>query len=489
MIVKNLISCEPQEEASVPLTFDVVHPANQKVVFQVERSSTESCAKAVENCQRAFTSWKVSPLDHRCAIVEEAARLIEDESSGWAARLAAANIQETSSTKWWTEFQLKDVTGFMRELIQACKEVIQSQTIAGHNAEIIVDREPFGVCLAIAAWNAVHLLTARAIITPLLAGNTVVLKSSEHTPYTQRLWGELLYAAGLPPGCLSVVHVAKEDASDLVSQLLADKRIRHLNFTGSTAVGSILASLAGKHLKPTLMELGGKAPVLLLPDADLVTASSHIILGSFLNAGQICMSTERVLVAKSRYRELVAAIQETWTNTSVSETPALFSSSSAERVKSLIRDARQKGASSVIGNDMESLSGSYVSRTILGPAQNDMEIYREETFGPVSIIVTIDDESKSNDEVIDEMIELANDTDFGLTASVWSRNPVRALGVARQLECGAVHINAPTAADVPKVPHGGWKASGWGRFNGVEGIRIEVGIGDPHALPLHIFDL
>lgn len=136
-------------------------------------------------------------------------------------------------------------------------------------------REPYGVCLAIAAWNAVTLLTARAIITPLLAGNTVVLKSSEQVPRSQALWGELLREAGLPAGALNIVHVAAEDAASLTPQLVGDRRVRHVNFTGSTRVGSIIASLAGKHLKPTLMELGGKAPVVLLPDADIEVAASH----------------------------------------------------------------------------------------------------------------------------------------------------------------------------------------------------------------------
>nr|XP_031860276.1 uncharacterized protein CI109_004160 [Kwoniella shandongensis]KAA5527348.1 hypothetical protein CI109_004160 [Kwoniella shandongensis] len=494
MIVKNLTG-KPDTDSRNTSLFGVVHPATHEAVHQVERSSRESFSKALQICHDALPSWSAQPLAERCSIFEKAASLLQDGSTDWKSRLAEANMKETSVTSWWTNEQLDGVPLFIRELTRAAHEVLVPEVMNADKSTVHIERLPFGVCLAIAAWNAVHLLTARAIITPLIAGNTVILKTSEHTPYTQTLWAELLYESGLPRECLTVVHVAAEDAPSLVPLLVADKRVRHVNFTGSTNVGSILAGLAGKHLKPSLMELGGKAPVLLLPSADFRIAASHILFGTFMNAGQLCMSTERVLVPRSRYDDLVAALRDAWASVKQKEPRALFSSVSTCRVRNLIKDAIARGAEPLTGPWKEDI-GNLVTPIILGSGTAEMKIFREESFGPVSIVIPIEDDGLTNEQVTDHMVALANDSDYGLTASVWSTDLQLAQDVARRLECGAVHINSPTAGDLPSVPHGGWKSSGWGRFNGAEGIRsftqirtIETEKGPGHTLPLDIFEL
>ncbi|WWD19969.1 hypothetical protein CI109_104442 [Kwoniella shandongensis] len=460
MIVKNLTG-KPDTDSRNTSLFGVVHPATHEAVHQVERSSRESFSKALQICHDALPSWSAQPLAERCSIFEKAASLLQDGSTDWKSRLAEANMKETSVTSWWTNEQLDGVPLFIRELTRAAHEVLVPEVMNADKSTVHIERLPFGVCLAIAAWNAVHLLTARAIITPLIAGNTVILKTSEHTPYTQTLWAELL----------------------------------HVNFTGSTNVGSILAGLAGKHLKPSLMELGGKAPVLLLPSADFRIAASHILFGTFMNAGQLCMSTERVLVPRSRYDDLVAALRDAWASVKQKEPRALFSSVSTCRVRNLIKDAIARGAEPLTGPWKEDI-GNLVTPIILGSGTAEMKIFREESFGPVSIVIPIEDDGLTNEQVTDHMVALANDSDYGLTASVWSTDLQLAQDVARRLECGAVHINSPTAGDLPSVPHGGWKSSGWGRFNGAEGIRsftqirtIETEKGPGHTLPLDIFEL
>lgn len=294
------------------------------------------------------------------------------------------------------------------------------------------------MCLALAAWNAVHLLTLRAIVTPLLAGNTAVLKTSEVAPGSQALWAELLYEAGVPPAALSVVHAAPEDAPALTEQLVRDARVRHVNFTGSTRVGRIVASLAGAGLKPCIMELGGKAPVLLLPDADVASAASHILFGAFFNQGQVCMSTERVLVPESRFGELVAALQTAWAGVADKSPKAPFRADACARLRDLVDDAVGKGAQLLL--PVEAPGAGTFPHTVLGPVTQDMRLWAEESFGPLVALIPVPDEG-----AVDAMVDIANDSEYGLSAAVWGQDVHRAQQVARRLHCGAVHINSPVS--------------------------------------------
>lgn len=291
-----------------------------------------------------------------------------------------------------------------------------------------------------AAWNAVHLLTLRAIITPLLAGNTVVLKTSEIVPGSQALWAEMLFEAGLPRSALTVVHVAPEDSPALTKQLVSDSRVRHVNFTGSTRVGRIIASLAGAALKPVIMELGGKAPVLLLPDADIEAAASNIIFGAYFNQGQVCMSTERVFVPESRFGELSTALQKAWASVEDKSPKAPFTGAAAAKLGELRDDAVAKGAQLLLPV-AEAQQGTF-PHTALGPVTQDMRLWLEESFGPIFTVIPVPD-----DGAVDTMVNLANESEYGLTAAVWGKDLSRAEQVARRLHCGAVHVNSPVSSN------------------------------------------
>lgn len=259
----------------------------------------------------------------------------------------------------------------------------------------------------------------------------------------------------------------------------------HVNFTGTTRVGSIIASLAGKHLKPTLMELGGKSPVLLLPDAPLDVAASHILFGAFMNSGQICMGTERVLVPASQYDELVGHLREAWAGAQVKRYATMHASQAGDRIRELVADALANGATSVLGGNVSDSgdvgAGALVVPHVLGDVGPEARLYAEESFGPVAVIIKVPDDGLSESSVIDAMVTIANESEYGLSAAVWGRNAARAARVAQRLECGMCHINSPTLNDLPTVPHGGWKASGWGRFNSTEGLRnfTQVGGAEP----------
>ncbi|KAL1405717.1 hypothetical protein Q8F55_007387 [Vanrija albida] len=495
IVVPNLIG----EATPAPsATFDVVHPTLGRV-HSVQRSSAADIEAAIATAHAALPAWRGTPLAERKDIILRAADLLTDPAESWASRLIEANVAETSSSEGWAAGLTGNTHNFMRALVEVADDALAPFEIKTSDSTCTLTREPYGVCLAMAAWNAVQVLTMRATVTPLLAGNTVVFKTSETTPYTQYIWAELLYAAGLPRNALTVVHVATEDAPALTAQLVSDRRVRHVNFTGSTRVGSIVAGLAGTHLKPVVMELGGKSGLLLLPDADIATAASHIIAGAFLNAGQICMSTERVFVPASAYDELVAALRKEWAGYGKKQARALFTERSAERVRGIVDDALAHGAADLIAEDRAAgADADAVSLfpTILGPVDTTMRLYTDESFGPTLALVVIPDAGRPEADVLDDMVAQANDTEYGLSSSVWGRDTARAAAVAGRIECGAVHVNGKTPADPPQVPHGGWKSSGWGRFNGVEGLRhftqtrtVEVPDVHPGPLDLNSMDL
>ena len=280
-----------------------------------------------------------------------------------------------------------------------------------------------------------------------------------------RLIVEALNDAGFPKGVVNVISNAPQDAPEIVAALIAHPAVKRINFTGSSKVGKIIAKLAAEHLKPVLLELGGKAPLVVLDDADLDAAVDAAIFGAFANQGQICMWTEQIVVDAPVADAFVAKLANR-----ASALPAgdprghvvlgsLVDRAAAERMDELIADAVAKGATVVAGGKRE---GSVVEATIIDHVTPEMRIYGEESFGPVKPVVRVDGQ--------DEAVRVANDTEYGLSAAVFSRDIQRALAVAKRVELGMCHINGPTVHDEPQMPFGGVKASGYGRFGGKSGI-------------------
>jgi acyl-CoA reductase-like NAD-dependent aldehyde dehydrogenase len=327
-------------------------------------------------------------------------------------------------------------------------------------------REPAGVVLGIAPWNAPIILGVRAIATPLACGNTVVLKASEQCPRTHALIVEALVESGLGDGIVNLVTNAPEDAGEVVGALIDHPAVRRVNFTGSTAVGRIIAKRAAEHLKPVLLELGGKAPLIVLEDADLDEAVKAAAFGAFMNQGQICMSTERIIVVDSVADAFVAKFKEKVGSMPVGDpregtTPlgAVIDRKTVDHVKALVADAVANGAEQVNGGDTD---GVLMPAHVIDRVTPAMKLFRDESFGPVVGIVRARDEAHA--------IELANDTEYGLAAAVFTRDTARGLRVARQVQSGICHVNGSTVHDEAQMPFGGVKASGYGRFGGKAGI-------------------
>ncbi|MBY3047141.1 MULTISPECIES: aldehyde dehydrogenase [Rhizobium] len=448
--------------ASGGRTFDRIDPFTEKLASRAAAASLDDAAAAVDAAAAAFGAWSKTGPGQRRAILMKAADIM-DSKVGEFTRLM---IEETGSTAPWAGFNVMLAANILREAgamtTQISGEIIPSDK-AGTLAMGV--RQAAGVCLAIAPWNAPVILATRAIAMPIACGNTVVLKASEQCPGTHRLIATVLTEAGLPAGVINVLTNAPEDAPEIVTALIAHPAVRRVNFTGSTKVGKIIAETCGRYLKPALLELGGKAPLVILDDADIDGAVNAAIFGAFMHQGQICMSTERIIVDETIADQFVAKLAAR-----ASQLPAgdprghvvlgsLISLDAARKMEELIADATAKGAKLVAGGKR---SGTVVEATLLDHVTPEMRVYAEESFGPVKPIIRVTSE--------EEAIRIANDTEYGLSSAVFSRNVQRAMAVAARIESGICHINGPTVNDEAQMPFGGVKGSGYGRFGGKAAI-------------------
>ncbi|MGR9278184.1 aldehyde dehydrogenase (plasmid) [Rhizobium leguminosarum] len=448
--------------ASGGRTFDRLDPFTEKLASRAAAADLDDVAAAVNAASAAFGAWSKTGPGQRRAILMKAADIMDSKVGEFTQLM----IEETGATAPWAGFNVMLAANILREAgamtTQITGEIIPSDK-PGTLAMGV--RQAAGVCLAIAPWNAPVILATRAIAIPIACGNTVVLKASEQCPGTHRLIATVLTEAGLPAGVINVLTNAPEDAPEIVTALIAHPAVRRVNFTGSTKVGKIIAETCGKHLKPALLELGGKAPLVILDDADIDGAVNAAIFGAFMHQGQICMSTERIIVDETIADQFVAKLAAR-----ASQLPAgdprghvvlgsLISLDAAKKMEELIADATAKGAKLVAGGKR---SGTVVEATLLDHVTPEMRVYAEESFGPVKPIIRVSGEG--------EAIRIANDTEYGLSSAVFSRNVQRAMAVAARIESGICHINGPTVHDEAQMPFGGVKGSGYGRFGGKAAI-------------------
>jgi acyl-CoA reductase-like NAD-dependent aldehyde dehydrogenase/ABC-type branched-subunit amino acid transport system ATPase component len=464
MIAVDLMIDNADQRAAGSATFDRLNPMTGDVASRAAAASAADARRAVDAAAAAFPAWAALAPAARRDLLNKAADLI----AGAAAKFAPVMAGETGSTAMWAGFNCMLAAGMVREAAamttQISGEIIPSN-VPGSLA--MGYRQPVGVVAGIAPWNAPVILGVRAIAMPLACGNTVVLKASEMCPGTHRLIGELFREAGFPPGVVNIVTNAPRDAGEVVEALIAHPAVRRVNFTGSSRVGKIIAKKCAEHLKPVLLELGGKSPLVVLDDADLDEAVNAAAFGAFANQGQICMSTERIVVDEKVADEFVSRFAAKAKSLSVGdprEGKAILGSvvdhSAAERVTSLVLDAVAKGAKLVAGG---SINGTLIGAHVLDHVTPEMRIYDEESFGPVTTVVRAKGE--------DEAVRIANDTPYGLSSAVFSRDVTRAFAVARRLDTGICHINGPTVHDEAQMPFGGVKDSGYGRFGGKAAIN------------------
>ena len=459
----NLLIGGQSRPASNGAVFDRVDPFTGEVASRAAAATVEDADAAVAAARAAFPAWSALSSTERRKLLLHGADVLDSRTQ----EFIAIGVAETGGTPGWYGFNVALAANMLREAAsmttQITGEVIPSD-VPGSVALAV--RRPCGVVLGIAPWNAPVILGMRAIAMPLACGNTVVLKGSELCPGVHALIGTALQQAGLGDGVVNVILNAPADAPAIVERLIANPAVRRVNFTGSTPVGRIIAQTAARYLKPVLLELGGKAPLLVLDDADLDAAAAAANFGAFMNQGQICMSTDRIVVdgriADAFVEKLAARAMPL-----VAGDPrrkdvvlgTLVTPEAAARVGRLVQDATEKGARLVMGGGID---GSVMQPTVLDHVTFAMKIYAEESFGPVVAVLRASGES--------DAIRIANDSPFGLSASVFTRDSARGLLVAAQIESGICHINGPTVHDEANMPFGGVKDSGHGRFGGKAAI-------------------
>jgi NAD-dependent aldehyde dehydrogenases len=449
-------------DASNGATFERLNSLTGKLVTQGAAATVADANKAADTAATAFKTWSETGPTERRLLLLKAADLLESKTNDFIQAMAA----EVGASALWAGFNVMMAAGLFREAASLTTQ-IQGETIPTDKPDTLsmTFRQPVGVVLSMAPWNGPIALAARSIAYPIACGNTVVFRASEVSPKTHMLVVDACLEAGLPPGVLNVITHASKDAADITEALIAHPAIRRINFTGSTRVGRIIAQQAGQHLKRCLLELGGKSPLVILDDADIDEAVKAAIFGCFLYQGQICMTTGRIVIDEKIADEFVekfniAAQKLTMGNPAVEGNEQciigpLVDASSGARLNSIVEDAVEKGATLVTGGAADNAS---MPATILDHVTSDMRAYHEESFGPVISIIRIKDDEQA--------LFVANDTEYGLSASVFSQNFPRAMKIAKKIESGICHINSATVNGEAQAPYGGTKSTGYGRFDG-----------------------
>ncbi len=445
------------------MKFERINPITGAVASSAQAMQASDIPAIAEKAAAAFPIWAATGPNARRAILMKAAAALESKADAFVEAMMA----EIGATKGWALFNLGLAVSIVREAAalttQISGEVIPSDKPGCLSMAL---REPVGVILGIAPWNAPIILGVRSIAVPLACGNAVILKASENCPRTHEIIVEAFAEAGFPEGVVNVVTNAPADAAEVVGALIDAPAVKRINFTGSTAVGRIIAKRAAEHLKPCLLELGGKAPLIVLEDADLDEAVKAAAFGAFMNQGQICMSTERIIVVEAVADAFAAKFAAKAKSLATGDpregtTPlgAVVDRKTVDHVNSLINDATAKGATVLSGGTADSV---LMPATVVDGVTSAMNLYRDESFGPIVAMIRAKDEA--------DAIRLANDSDYGLSASVFTKDTARGLGVARQIKSGICHVNGPTVHDEAQMPFGGVGASGYGRFGGKAGI-------------------
>ena len=450
-------------DTNVAATFDRRNPITGDVATSAPAMSVAEASAVADAAAAAFPAWSALGPNARRAHLLKAA----DTLAAKAPEFIRLMAEELGATAGWAGFNVMLAAGMLREAAAMTTQV-GGETIPSDKPGCLsfTLRTPVGVVLGMAPWNAPVILGIRAVALPLACGNTVVLKASETCPGVHALIATVFEEAGLPAGVVGVVTHSAADAPALVAALIAHPAVKRVNFTGSTKVGRIIAVECAKHLKPVLLELGGKAPMIVLEDADLDEAVKAAAFGAFMNQGQICMSTERLVVVESiadeflrRFSAFVATLPVGDPRGGPVFLGSVVDEKSAAFVDDLVADARGKGATIHGG---AARTGTVMHAAIVDGVTPAMRLYAEESFGPVVAVVRVKD--------AEEAIRVANDTEYGLSAAIFTKDVARGLALAQRIESGICHVNGPTVHDEAQMPFGGVKGSGYGRFGGRAGI-------------------
>ena len=448
-----------------PSSFEDLNPSDDSVWANVADASRVDVKNAINSAHEAFREWSILPFTSRAEFMlkiaaeierrkDDLVKAVQGEGGGWFGKgmYEAHALQEIFRAAAGAAY------GSIGEMLPSASGKISMAV-----------RRPMGVVSIISPWNFPTLLSARQFSFPLVAGNTIILKPSEETPYCGGLFfAEVCDAVGLPAGVFNVITCSRENVVGIGDELVENPKVKGIAFTGSTAVGRSIAAKAGAHLKKCCIELGGKDALIVCDDADLDRAAQLANFGSFMHQGQICMSVEKLLVHEKVFQPFLEKFKARAAKLQVGNPlkdpnnviGPLINDKQANNVREQIEDAVQKGARVELGGKV---NGRYIEPTILTGVTPDMLVYQNETFGPVAPVIPFRDDA--------EAIALANDTPYGLSSGVCTRDEYRGMEIAQALDTGMSHINCSPVNDEPNAPFGGAKSSGVGRYGGRWGME------------------
>lgn len=451
--------------ASSGETFETVDPSTGGVIGTVPRGAAEDIDRACKAAKEALPGWRDTPAFARGMMLRQLSTLIAEREEEFA------RVEALDSGHYYAKaLQLVQAMPLWFDYFAGLADKVGGRTINVPGGQLdFTLLEPLGVTAHIVPWNYPLLITARSVAPALAMGNTVVIKPAEETPLSALKFAELCEQAGFPPG---VVNVVTGYGAEAGAALASHELVEGITFTGSVSTGKLIAKMAADHIAQVNLELGGKSPQIIFPDARFEDAVEATMQGIFSHAGEVCVAGSRLFLHKDIYDRFLEALVERIKSVRIgdifdeeTQMGPLVSQEQLERVLNYIDVGKQEGAEVLIGGnrieDNGLADGYYVEPTVFTGVDNKMRIAREEIFGPVLSVIAWDDE--------EEMIRQANDSPFGLYAGIWTQDIDKALTTARRLEAGGVIIN-DWYAEVPQAPHGGHKQSGVNREEGLETI-------------------
>ena len=458
------------------MTYASINPFNNKLIKKYPYATDSEVEQALDKAQKAFFKWKNTPVKKRAQIFKQAAKLIRDDAS----ELGRIATQEMGATLQSTTKQAYNTgAGMLDWLADNAQKALTPKRlpVPTTDSDTLVTYAPQGIVLSIEPWNVPYYQAIRGFGPAAIAGNVVILKHASIVPKSAQAIVDSLKKAGLPEGVWQNLRLSHKQTDRIIS----DPRMRQLTLTGSVGAGSHVSSLAGKHLRKSVLELGGADPFIVLDNADLKLAVQGAMQRFYYVSGQICTSPKRMIIGGKLYDKFIIGLKQAGKairpgNPMLKETNLgpLSSQNQADIVKSQIKKAVENGASETEIGPKVPTTGAFVQPTILTNVTSNNPVFHEEIFGPVPMIFKVNSDK--------EAIKLANDSPFGLSSNVYSSDTARAVKVANQLDSGMNSINAPFASTYPGQPFGGTKNSGFGREMGIEGIRDFTNI-KPIALP------
>ena len=442
---------------------EVVDPATEEVLTEIALGGVEDAVRAVDAAESAMPLWNDLSPRHRSEILRRAFDLMMQHQDALARLIVLENGKAYADAAGEVAYAAEFFRWYAEEAVRLKGEI---ETAPSGANRIMVLRQPIGVSLLITPWNFPAAMATRKIAPALAAGCTVVLKPATETPLTALAVGALLKEAGVPDGVVNIVPSNESDA--LSSRLLDDERVRKVSFTGSTEVGRILLRHASRTVVSTAMELGGNAPFLVLPGADIDDAVAGAMVAKMRNGGSACTAANRFIVHSSLAKEFSAQLAARMGALRIGHgleegvgVGPLVNGKTRDKVASLVETARDQGAAAVTGGHAPDRVGYFYQPTVLGDVPHGAAILQQEIFGPVAPVVAYDD--------LDEAIALANRTEYGLVSYAYGADLAQLLRVAELLDSGMVGLNRPVVSD-PAAPFGGTKQSGLGREGGHEGM-------------------